>query len=112
MQIRTRESASNERVGRDGAAGSVRRLVRDALGNEQFVTGFHRRTEGTPCHPETQLVQYDTVEGLPTASRDDEAVWEELVVYSESHVYRWTGAGLEAEPTRLPRSPDELQLHE
>ncbi|MFD1587540.1 hypothetical protein ACFR9U_11135 [Halorientalis brevis] len=109
MEIRTRESASNERVGTDGESRSVRRLVTDALGNEQFVAGFHRVTEGTPRHPETHRVRYDNLGDLPTAPRDDDPVWEELVVYSTSHVYRWKGSLFDADPTRLPRSPGDVQ---
>lgn len=110
MQIRTRESASPERVVAEGTARSIRRLVTEALGEEEFVAGFYRRTEGTPCHPETRQERYDTTSDLPAEPRDDEAVWEELVVYSGSRVYRWDGSGFDGEPTRLPRSPDEMQL--
>lgn len=95
-----------------GADRSLRRLVTETLGTEQFVAGFHRRTDGTPCHPERSRAQYETIGDLSSDPRDDGAVWEELIVYSSSHVYRWDGAGLDDDPTRLPRSPDDVELRE
>ena len=84
---------------------SVRERVRTALGDEAFVAAFRRRTAGPLSDPVVSRERFETVADLPEAPLDPSPMRTELVVYSESHVYRWVVTGGTVERTRLPRSP-------
>ena len=109
------ESTAVTTEGETGAASvdtdatvSVRERVRSALDGDPFVAAFRRRTEGTPSDPAISRERFDALDRLPDAPFETTPVRTELVVYSETHVYRWVLTGGTVERTRLPRDPASM----
>jgi hypothetical protein len=96
--------AANEPTG-DDTATSIRERVRSALAGDQFVAAFRRRTEGSPSDPAVSRDRFETLDRLPDEPFDTTPVRTELVVYSETHVYRWVVTAGTVERTELPRDP-------
>jgi len=92
----------------EAASASIRDRVRSALAGESFVAAFRRRTEGSPSAPAVSRERFDALDRLPDAPFDTTPVRTELVVHSESHVYRWVVTGGTVERTRLPRDPASM----
>lgn len=90
------------------ASASVRDRVQAALAGEEFVAAFRRRTEGSPSTPTVSRKRFDALDRLPDHPFDTTPVRTELVVYSETHVYRWVVTGGTVERTRLPRDPTSM----
>lgn len=109
MRGHTRD-ASNGQTRPEGPGGrpTIRAQVEAELGEESFEAAVLRQTGGTPSYPEPTRTRYDRLSELPAEPFDAGAVFAELVVFSESHVYRWTGSGATVEVTRLPRAPGDV----
>lgn len=102
----TTEGESTEAVGPDATSGStIRERVASVLSGEQFVAAFRRRTERSPSNPVVSRERFDALDRLPDETFDTTPVRTELVVYSETYVYRWVVTAGTVERTRLPRDP-------
>ncbi|SDE77367.1 hypothetical protein [Halorientalis regularis] len=102
-------TATTEAVGPDTTSEStIRDRVASALSGEQFVAAFRRRTEGSPSNPAVTRERFDALDHLPDEAFDTTPVRTELVVYSETHVYRWVMTAGTVERTRLPRDPSAM----
>mgnify|MGYP006290145317 CR=1 FL=1 len=95
---------ARETVESDGTP-TVRELVGDALNGAEPETIAYRENAGTLDAPEDRWHRFETVAELPSRAFDG---WDELYVYTETHVYRWVGGGFGKGPERLPRDPGEL----
>ncbi len=105
----TTEWERTEAVGPDTTSGStISDRVASTLDGESFVAAFHRRTEGSPSDPAVSRERFDALDRLPDEPFDPRPVRTELVVYSESHVYRWVVTGGTVERIRLPRDPTAM----
>jgi hypothetical protein len=87
---------------------TVRDRVLSALSGDQFVAAFRRRTEGSPSDPTVSRTRFGALDRLPDDPFDSTPVRTELVVYSETDVYRWVVTAGTVERTRLPRDPAAL----
>lgn len=79
--------------------------VLGAIGAERLEVALHLVNEGSLDDPRERTRRYESVADLPD---DPLGGWEELVVYTETHVYRWVGVGYDVGPTRLPRDPEHV----
>ncbi|MFB6082769.1 MAG: hypothetical protein ABEJ94_00820 [Halorientalis sp.] len=91
---------------------SVRDRVRAALSGDPFVAAFRRRTEGPPSDPAVSRERFDALDRLPDEPFETTPVRTELVVYSETHVYRWVVTGGTVERSELPRDPETMAYEE
>ena len=91
-----------------GARPTIREQVAAELGDEAFEAAVLRQTGGTPSYPEPSQTRYERLSGLPDEPFDAGAVFAELVVFSATHVYRWTESGTAVDVTRVPRSPEAV----
>ena len=105
----TTEGEPEESPRPDTTSGStIRERVASALSGERFVAAFRRRTDGSPSNPAVSRERFDALGRLPDEAFDTTPVRTELVVYSETHVYRWVMTAGTVERTRLPRDPDSM----
>jgi len=107
MSGKTAVGSVDDLQGGDRASGepTLRAAVEDALGGAVPEAIVYRANEGSLDDPAEEWSRYDSVADLPERPVSG---WDELYVYTETHVYRWLGVGFNAGPDRLPRSPDEL----
>lgn len=49
--------------------------------------------------------EYTSVDDLPQKPLDG---WEELFVFTDTHVYRWVKTGVSHGPTVIPRDPESV----
>lgn len=89
----------------EGSDADLRTLVRDAVGDTAVTEIVYRENTGTLSAPDTEWSRFDAVADLPDGGVTG---WDELYVYTESHVYRWLGVGFGNGPERLPRNPEDL----
>lgn len=109
MRGHTRDASNGEsRPGGHGSRPTIRAQVEAELGDETFEAAVLRQTGGTPSYPDPTRTRYDRLSALPAEPFDAGAVFAELVVFSETYVYRWTGSGSTAEVNRLPRTPESV----
>lgn len=90
-----------------GASGGER-TVRDVVATAVDATPTaiaYRENVGTLDAPESRWHRYDTVAELPDRPFDG---WDELFVYTETHVYHWVASGFAQGPEKLPRNPETL----
>lgn len=83
---------------------TIGQRVLGAIGDERFETAVHRTNDGTLDDFRERTRRYESAAELPEEPLDG---WAELVVYTETHVYRWVGVGYADGPTRLPREPQD-----
>lgn len=89
-----------------GGEPTVAERVRGAIGDEPLEVAVHRANDGSLASPRERTERYASLADLP-----DEPLggWEELLVYTETHVYRWIAGGYDVGPTRLPRDPEPAE---
>jgi hypothetical protein len=101
-------ATDNVADGREPVASDGEPTVRDVVGDavdtapEQIA---YRENVGTLDAPEEQWHRYETVAELPDRAFDG---WDELYVYTETHVYHWVAGGFAQGPERVPRDPESL----
>lgn len=99
-------NASGDSKHRDGATETptLRTLVADAVSGsiEKIV---YRENVGTLAEREEEWHRFETASALP---EQHVSGWDELYVYTDTHVYRWVGVGFDSGPERLPRDPSVL----
>ncbi|MFB6082771.1 MAG: hypothetical protein ABEJ94_00830 [Halorientalis sp.] len=83
---------------------TVREVVGDAV-NTVPESIAYRENVGTLDAPEERWHRYETVAELPDRAFDG---WDELYVYTETHVYHWVAGGFAQGPDRMPRDPGSL----
>lgn len=79
--------------------------VERAVGDERIEAVLHREQLGDLQDSRTEWVEYETLAGLPVRPLDG---WEELVVFTTEHVYRWVETGFGRGPTVVPRDPETV----
>lgn len=84
---------------------TVRELIADALDGERPEAIAYRENVGSLDAPESRWHRAESIAALPDRRFGG---WDELYVYTETHVYRWVGVGFDAGPERLPRDPSAL----
>lgn len=92
-------------AGHTASDADLRTLVREAVGDTAVTKIVYHENTGTLSAPDTEWSRFDAVADLPDGGVEG---WDELYVYTDSHVYRWVGVGFGNGPERLPRSPDNL----
>jgi hypothetical protein len=80
-------------------------MVENALDGVEPEAIVYRANTGTLDDPADEWERYDAVADLPDRGIDG---WDELYVYTETHVYRWLGVGFDAGPETIPRDPGTL----
>lgn len=50
--------------------------------------------------------KYQSLSEVPNVQLDG---WEELVVFTDQHIYRWVQVGYNSGPAKVPRSPNLLK---
>lgn len=86
---------------------TIRNLVEaHVTATDDLIEVRYRECRGTLSEREEQWHRYESIESLPETPLDG---WEELVVYTDEHVFRWVETGYQSGPTRLPRSPRALR---
>ena len=89
----------------DAGAPTLAALVGEALDGAAPEAIVYRENAGTLEQPDDEWHRVTSVDDLPAQSLDG---WDELYVYTETHVYRWVGVGFNGGPEKLPRSPEIL----
>lgn len=84
---------------------TIRQAVELNVGDEQIARVFHREVRGTLSDSTTKWCEYVCVGDLPDRPL---LGWEELVVFTPDHVYRWVQTGYGSNPTVVPRNPDQV----
>ncbi|WP_335999138.1 hypothetical protein [Halorientalis halophila] len=92
-----------EQVASDGEP-TVRDVVAGAVDTAPESIAY-RENVGTLDAPEERWHRFETVAELPDRTFDG---WDELFVYTETHVYHWVAGGFAQGPDRLPRDPASL----
>jgi len=92
-----------ESVDSDGEP-TVREVVEAAVDTVPESIAY-RENVGTLDAPEERWHRYETVAELPDHAFDG---WDELYVYTETHVYHWVAGGFAQGPDRMPRDPESL----
>lgn len=84
---------------------TIGQRVERAVDDERIETILHREQQGSLDAPRSGWTEYGTVGALPARPLDG---WEELVVFTTDHVYRWVETGFGRGPTVVPRSPETV----
>lgn len=84
-------------------APTVAQLVEETVEpTERLETVLHRECRGPLGDHTEEWHEYTTAAALPDRALDG---WEELLVFTDRHVYRWVEGGYDSGPTRVPRDP-------
>ncbi len=81
---------------------TIIRLVKSAVGNEQFEKALYRKNSGTLSNRDQEWEHIHLISNLPMTNLKE---WEGLLVYTDESVYRWIESGFGKNPTRVPRNP-------
>jgi len=84
-------------------------LVTDTLEGITPETIVYCENSGSLDQPTDEWQRYDDVADLPDHTLGG---YDELYVYTETHVYRWVGVGFGGGPDVLPRDPSSLPVDE
>jgi hypothetical protein len=110
MSGKTAVGAGDVALGHDEAdAQGIAALVSEALDGETPEAIVYRENTGTLDDPVEEWHRYEDADDLPDRTVDG---WDELYVYTETHVYRWVGVGFGGGPEKVPRGPASLPVEE
>lgn len=84
---------------------TIQQSVTTSVGDERIETIFHHEQCGSLNDPAMVWREYPSVDDLPQTPLDG---WEELLVFTDTHIYRWVETGVTHGPTILPRDPDSV----
>jgi hypothetical protein len=84
---------------------TIRQSVTTSVGNEQVETVFYHEQRGSLNDPAMVWREYTSLDELPQKPLDG---WEELLVFTNTRVYRWIETGITHGPTVLPRDPESV----
>lgn len=84
---------------------TIRQRVEAAIDDERFETALYAEELNSLTNSHLRWRAVDTVQELPDRPLGG---WEELVVFTETHVYRWIEMGFNGGPERTPRDPESM----
>ena len=92
------EAASNNTT-------TIQQSVTTSIGTERVEKVFYREQCGSLNDPAMVWREYTSIDALPQKPLDG---WEELLVFTDTRVYRWVETGVTHGPTVLPRDPEAV----
>lgn len=106
MSGKTAVGAGDVALGHDEAdSQGIATLITGTLDGQEPTAIVYRENTGTLDDPVEEWHRYEDVDSLPDRVVDG---WDELYVYTETHVYRWVGVGFGGGPETVPRDPSSL----
>jgi hypothetical protein len=106
MSGKTAVGAGGVALGHDEAdPQGIAPLVTETLDGDEPTAIVYRENTGTLDEPVDEWHRYEDVSDLPDGTVDG---WDELYVYTATHVYRWVGVGFGGTPEKVPRDPESL----
>lgn len=86
-------------------ATTIQQAVNTNVGNERVERVFYHEQRGSLNDPAMVWQEYTSMDELPQTPLDG---WEELLVFTDTHVYRLVERGGTPRPTVLPRDPESV----
>lgn len=83
----------------------LRERIEREIGDETVDAILYQENDGTLADRDERWREFGSVAALPDRHLDG---WEELVVYTSRHVYRWVATGYANGPTTVPRHPEAV----
>jgi hypothetical protein len=84
---------------------TMQQSVTTSVGNERVEAVFYHEQQGSLDDSALVWREYTSMDELPQKPLDG---WEELLVFTDTHVYRWIETGFTHGPTVLPRAPKSV----
>jgi hypothetical protein len=83
----------------------LRARIERAIGDETVDVILYHENDGTLTDRDEHWREFGSLADLPDQPLDG---WEELLVYTSRHVYRWVLTGYANGPTTVPRHPEAI----